>query len=162
MIGRTKVIMLPVDGSRDSARAASVAFELTEMTGARLIILHVINMGTVQQVARMSNADLEEVLERYRENGQKLLESYKAAAAEHGIDPELMLAEGLPSERIVKIADEEGVEVIVIGGHGATGERSSAVGSTTERVVRRAKCPVLVVKRVEPRKQKRRPTAKRS
>ncbi|MGQ4872077.1 MAG: universal stress protein, partial [Candidatus Thorarchaeota archaeon] len=61
LIRRTKVILLPVDGSKDSARAASVAFELAEITGARLIILHVINMGMVQHMARMSETDVDEV-----------------------------------------------------------------------------------------------------
>ncbi|MHA1654348.1 MAG: universal stress protein [Candidatus Thorarchaeota archaeon] len=158
LIRRTKVILLPVDGSKDSARAASVAFELAEITGARLIILHVINMGMVQHIARMSETDVDEVLQKYEENGNKLLQSYKAAAAEHKIDADLILTQGLPSERILQVADEQEAEVIVMGCRGATGTRSSAIGSTTERVVRRAKCPVLVVKRPETKKVRRRQT----
>ncbi len=160
LIRRTKVILLPVDGSKDSARAASVAFELTEIADAKLIILHVINTGMVQHIARMSDSDLDIVMERYRENGENLLKSYMAAAKEHGIEAKLILEEGLPSEKILSVAEAEEVEVIVMGSRGATGQRSSAIGSTTERVVRRANCPVLVVKRPEKRRPKQPRTSK--
>ncbi|MHA1772355.1 MAG: universal stress protein [Candidatus Thorarchaeota archaeon] len=160
LIRRTRVILLPVDGSKDSARAASVAFELAEITKGKLIILHVINLGMVQQIARMSDTDVDTVLERYRENGEHLLDCYKASAAEHDVDAQLILEEGLPSKMILSVADKEEVEVIIMGSHGASGERSSTIGSTTERVVRGAKCTVIVIKRPPPRRTKRRPTAK--
>ncbi len=163
LIRRTRVILLPVDGSKDSARAASVAFELAEITKARLIILHVINLGMVQQIARMSDTDPETVLERYRENGEHLLNSYRAAAEEHEVEADLILEEGLPSKMILSIADREEVEVIIMGSHGASGERAATIGSTTERVVRGAKCTVIVVKRPEKRRPpKRRPSAKQA
>ncbi len=80
LISSTKLILLPVDGSRDSSRAASVAFELSYMTGAKLLIIHVINVGAVQQVAKMSGTDPAVVLNRYMENGHNLLEQYRGAA----------------------------------------------------------------------------------
>jgi nucleotide-binding universal stress UspA family protein len=57
------------------------------------------------------------------------------------------LEQGLPSDRIVKIARDKRVDVIVMGFHGAQAEKSrSGLGSATERVVRKAPCAVLVIK----------------
>lgn len=145
LIARTKVIMLPVDGSKDSGRAASVAFELTEMTKAKLLIVHVINLGVVQQMAKMSDTDPIAVMRRYMENGRALLEKYRSAASELGLNTELIIEQGLPSDKIIQLAKDRHVDVIVIGSRGATGQ-GHIVGSTTERVVRSADCAVLVIK----------------
>ncbi len=146
LISRTKMILLPVDGSRDSGRAASVAFELSHMTGAKLLIIHVINAGAVQQVAKMSGTDPIVVLNQYIENGRNLLERYRNAASEYGLDIELILEKGLPSDKIVQVAKQKRVDVIVIGSAGLANESRGAVGSTTERVVRNADCAILVIK----------------
>lgn len=144
---RTKKILLPVDGSEGTAGAATVAFELAEITEAKVFILHVINIGMVQQIATMSEADSLEVLTRYMRHGEKLLEGYKNAAAEFNLDIELILEQGLPSDRIVRIAREKRVDVIVMGFSGAQSTTSrGTLGSATERVVRKAPCAVLVIK----------------
>ncbi len=143
-----KTILLPVDGSAGAGRAAIVAYELAEMTKAKLLIVHVINEGTVNQVALMSDTEPELIMNRYKENGQKLLQSYADDASEYNLDIELILDVGLPSERIVTISKEREVDIIVMGSRGATGSaaRRLGMGSSTERVIRRARCAVLVIK----------------
>lgn len=138
--------MLPVDGSKGTARAADVAFELAEITRATLYIIHVINIGTVRQIARMSEANEIDMLHKYVSTGSHLLEGYKSAASEFGIKVELLLEQGLPSDRIVAKAKELKIDVIVMGGRGATSTKRRGVGSSTERVVENAHCPVLVIK----------------
>jgi nucleotide-binding universal stress UspA family protein len=145
LIARTRVIMLPVDGSKDAARAASVAFELAEMTKARLLIVHVINLGVVKQMAKMSDIDDLAMLRRYMEDGRALLENYKSAGSQFGLNMELIIEQGFPSDKIVQVAKERRVDVIERGSRGATGE-GRVIGSTTERVVRGADCAVLVIK----------------
>ena len=146
LFSRTEEILLPVDGSNAAARAATVAYELAEITKAKLFILHIINIGVVQQIATMSDSDSIEVLQRYMVNGRKLLDGYQKAAEAHGVITELILDKGLPSDKIIHIAREKEVDIIVMGSRGASGERRSGLGSSTERVVRRAKCAVLIVK----------------
>jgi len=143
---RTKRILLPVDGSEGTARAATVAYELAEITKGKIFILHVINLGMVQQIATMSDADSLEVLTRYMVNGEKLLEGYKKAASEFDLDIELILEQGLPSDKIIEIAKEKKVDVIVMGSSGATSTARGSLGSATERVVRKSPCAVLIVK----------------
>jgi nucleotide-binding universal stress UspA family protein len=143
---RTKRILLPVDGSEGTARAATVAYELAEITKGKIFIMHVINLGMVQQIATMSDADSLEVLTRYMATGERLLEGYKTAAAEFDLEVELVLEQGLPSNKIIEFARKERIDVIVMGSHGATSVRSPELGSATERVVRKAPCAVLIVK----------------
>ena len=143
---RTKRILLPVDGSEGTARAATVAYELAEITKGKIYILHVINLGMVQQIATMSDADSLEVLTRYMVNGERLLEGYRNAASEFNLEVELILEQGLPSDKIIDIAVKKKVDVIVMGSSGATATTRGSLGSATERVVRKSPCAILIVK----------------
>jgi nucleotide-binding universal stress UspA family protein len=143
---RTKKILLPVDGSKGTARAAAVAYELAEITEGKLFILHVINIGMVRQIATMSESDSLDVLTRYLSHGERLLEAYKNAASEYKLEIELLLEQGLPSDRIVHVAREKRIDVIVMGFTGAETQERGTLGSATERVVRKAPCAVLVIK----------------
>lgn len=143
---RTKRILLPVDGSEATARAATVAFELAEITKGKIFILHVINIGLVQQIATMSDTDSLEVLTRYMANGERLMEGYKNAASEFNLEVELILEQGLPSDKIIDIAFQKKIDVIVMASSGEMGAARGSLGSATERVVRKARCAVLVIK----------------
>jgi nucleotide-binding universal stress UspA family protein len=139
-------VMVAVDGSEGSSRAATAAFEVAEMTNSKLFIIHVIPTSVVQQFSLMSDANSDEVLHKYEEKGKKLLEGYKGVAAEYKLDVELILEKGSPSERIIIRAKELGIDLLVIGSVGASGELRSGVGSSAERVVLGCTSPVLVVK----------------
>jgi nucleotide-binding universal stress UspA family protein len=146
LFSRTTKVLLPVDGSKGTARAATVAYELAEITEAKLFILHVINIGMVQQIANMSENDSLDILTRYMTHGERLLEAYKNAATEYKLDIELVLEQGLPSDKIVSIVMEKSIDIVVMGFSGAEKNDRGTLGSATERVVRRAPCAVLVIK----------------
>ncbi|MHA2145021.1 MAG: universal stress protein [Candidatus Thorarchaeota archaeon] len=139
-------VMLAVDGSEGSARAATVAFEVAEMTKSKVFIIHVINDSVVKQFSLMSDADPEEVLVKYETAGEKLLNGYKGAAEDYKLEVELILEKGSPSDKIIVLAKELGVDLIVIGSEGMAGALRTGVGSSTERVVIGSEAPVLVVK----------------
>ena len=143
---RAKKVMLAVDGSEGASRAANVAFEIAEMTGSTVYIVHVIPMPTVVQFALMSGSDLEDVKRKYAENGNKLLEGYKLAAIDNGVEVEVLLEEGLPSERIVSQSTNLEVDIVVMGSKGATSGMKAGMGSTVERVIDGGSITVLVVK----------------
>ena len=71
------------------------------------------------------------------------LAQLRAAAAEKGVSARELVAQGKPSAEIVRVAREEVVDMIVLGTHGKGVLDKALFGSTTERVVRRAPCPVL-------------------
>ncbi|MHA2045819.1 MAG: universal stress protein [Candidatus Thorarchaeota archaeon] len=138
--------MLAVDGSEGSARAATVAFEVAEMTKSKVFIIHVIPTSVVKQFSLMSETDPEEVLVKYETAGNKLLEGYKGAAADYSLEVEMILEKGSPSDRIIHQAKDQEVDLIVIGSQGMTGSFRGGVGSSAERVVLGSEAPVLVVK----------------
>jgi len=144
---RAKKVMLTVDGSNASTRAATVAFEVCELTGSKLLIIHVVSTPSVDQVAIMSELSRDEVMLKHREYGMNLIEGYKEQAEEYDIEVEAILDEGLPSSRIVRQAKDRDVDLIVMSSLGRSGdEKKSRMGSATERVVDNSHCPVLVTK----------------
>lgn len=145
LFGATNIIMVAVDGSEGSNRAAQIAYELAEITKSKLLITHIINIGNIQQIATISNKDGQDILESFKESADKLLQQHKEDAAEYNIEVELILDKGLPSNMIVHLAKNNEADIIVMGYIGATGSKAG-LGSATERVVRNAHCPVLVVK----------------
>jgi nucleotide-binding universal stress UspA family protein len=139
-------VMLAVDGSEGSSRAATVAFEVAEMTKSKLFIIHVIPTSVVKQFSLMSDANPDEVLVKYEAKGKKLLDGYKGAAEDYKLEVELILEKGSPSERIIFQAKELEVDLVVIGSEGADSQLRSGVGSSAERVILGSSSPVLVVK----------------
>ena len=142
---RSKKILLAVDGSERSARAATVAFEIAEMTESELHIIHVIPIPSVQQLAVMTGSDAQEIKVKYAGNGKVLLDGYKEAAEKYGIKVELILEEGLPSERIVSYSNVSEMDLVIIGARGASVEKRRTMGSATERVIEGTDSPVLAV-----------------
>ncbi len=142
---RSKRILLAVDGSERAARAASVAFEIAEMTGSTLFIIHVVPIPSVQQIALMTDGDSEEIKKKYAENGRRLLEGYKKAAEEYNLTVEILLEEGRPANRIIDHANNENMDLVVMGSRGPrTGIRLD-MGAVTESVVEHTECPVIIV-----------------
>ncbi len=139
-------VMLAVDGSEGSARAATVALEVAEMTKSKLFIVHVIPTSVVKQFSLMSDANPDEILHKYETKGKKLLDGYKGAAEDYKVEVELILEKGSPSERIILQAKELEVDLVVIGSEGAEGALRSGVGSAAERVMLGSPSPVLVVR----------------
>ena len=79
-------------------------------------------------------------------NLRSLIASVRHAAIER---PRWKVRGGLPSHEIVEAAKEMDVDLIVLATHGYTGWKHFCIGSTAERVVRAAPCPVLVVREKE-------------
>jgi len=67
-------------------------------------------------------------------------------ASERGMDVELEVLEGSPEKQIVDFADEWGADLVVMGKHGKHGVGRIMMGSTVSRVLRKAPCPVMVVR----------------
>jgi nucleotide-binding universal stress UspA family protein len=143
---RTKKILLAVDGSEESARAATAAFEIAEMTKSKLFIVHIVPTPIVKQIALMTDGNMEEILVKYATKGERLLEGVKAAAAEYSLDIELVLDRGSPSERILALTKEHGADLIIMGSRGVTSSSRAGIGSSSERVLLDSEVPILIVK----------------
>jgi len=145
---RLQKILLPTDFSGCADFALPYAAAIARATKATIICVHVVEpvvpaVGYTGLAEPMPIADISEQLEDSAERQlPKLAECEECA----GLDLEEIIVHGDPAAEIVRVAQEQGVNLIVISSHGRTGLGRMIFGSTAEAVVRHASCPVLVVK----------------
>ena len=81
------------------------------------------------------------------EEAKSKMESIKKELEDIGYKVKEVIVVGIPHEEIVKIAEDEGADIIIMGSHGKTNLRDILLGSVTENVIKKSNKPVLVVKR---------------
>lgn len=138
-------ILAPTDFSEPSEAALVHAVSLAQAFDAQLTILHVIEPGfETGALSYGIQPDLAQYVEKAQDAASKQLDEWARKVSE--CDVEILLKRGTASVEIVRTAIEDACDVIVIGTHGRTGFRDLIFGSTAERVVRKAHCPVLTVR----------------
>ncbi len=142
---RFKNVIFPTDFSDCSLHALRIADEISEKFGSQLHIVHIIyDMVAYADAAAVMNwypamyVDLEKAA---REELEKVAKQVKFAR-----DPELVVRRGVEEGEIIKYAEEQKADLIVMGTHGRKGVGRLLLGSTAEQVLRRAHCPVLTVR----------------
>jgi nucleotide-binding universal stress UspA family protein len=138
-----KKILVAVDGSSDSDRAAAAAADIAKAHGSELHVCHVFH------IPEHYTPDLAEPLRAaIRKDGEDILAHATRVAEKQGLkaSPHLV-KEGHPAEAIVKLADKLDVGLLVVGVRGRTADQMRTMGSVSEAVARSAKCSVLVVRR---------------
>jgi nucleotide-binding universal stress UspA family protein len=141
---KLKVIVVPVDFSAESKKALSYASKLAAGFGAVLRVIHVVE--TAPFLNDLPNAML---TRSENEIAREALVKLQALAQDEineliPVQPEVRI--GKPFREIVGAAKVLGADLIVIATHGYTGLKHALLGSTAERVVQHAPCPVLVVR----------------
>ena len=145
---RFKKILAPIDFSPASKNAIKYALRFAEEFGAELTLLHVLEPAPSTSFIAIPGAT------PFREmdfsTAEKDLKSAVASARNGKSErPRWKIRVGVPSHEIVEAAREADADLIVIATHGYTGWKHFCIGSTAERVVRAAPCPVLVVREKE-------------
>jgi len=141
-----KRILVPVDGSPTSNQGLDEAVKLAKLTGASLLLIHVVNELTFATGFEIYTADIIGML---KEAGEQILAAAKARAKASGIEAETFLCENFGSRVCDVVADEAkrcNAELIVIGSHGRRGIGRLVIGSDAEQIVRLAPVPVLLVR----------------
>ena len=135
---------MPIDFSDCSKRALRYAVPLAQQFGATLTLVYVIDFYLSREVeGRMDYAALARDL---RIHGSKQLVRLIGQDVGRKVMADTLILEGRPWKEITDAALKRKVDLIIIGTHGRTGLAKTILGSTTERVVRHAPCPVLVVR----------------
>ena len=144
-------ILLATDGSEEAELAATTAADLAERTNSEL---HVVTVGHMPPVfyespgawaldpdlrGRMGGRAEEEARTKLDEQVQRVREAGGEVAGAHA-------RLGRPDAEIVRLAEELGAGLIVLGSRGLGPLRSALMGSVSHSVVRHARCPVLVVR----------------
>jgi len=142
---RVKSILVPHDFSSPSKRALNYAVSVAQQFKAKLTLLNVVEpMGTPDFAASFPLA-MED--DRVMAAAKKELErAAKEARVPRGILEKVLVRFGRSFHEITEAARTRKVDLIILSTHGYTGLKHALLGSTTERVVRHAPCPVLVVR----------------
>jgi len=139
-------ILFPTDFSEGSIHALHYAVDLKKHYNATLYILHVVFDITKAAGVHVPHVSYGEI---YKEMNQWATAEMEKCCIEEtrGLENiEKRVVQGIPWEEIVRFADDEKMDMIVMGTYGRSGIERLIFGNTAERVVRRAPCPVLTVK----------------
>jgi nucleotide-binding universal stress UspA family protein len=136
-------LLLATDVSRWARGAEHYACDLASSWGATLTVMTVLEfppgMNPDYPVNRLYLGELMKA-------ATKQLIELKARAATRGLTLETRISHGIPSEEVVAAAQADGAELIIVGTRGKTGLEHVVLGSTAERIIRTASCPVLAVR----------------
>jgi nucleotide-binding universal stress UspA family protein len=135
-------VLLPFDGSEFSKKALKRACQLSESDGCLLTVLYVIP----RYEEMIGFFRTESIKKSLMEEANKILDTAREIASAEGVVINMEIREGAPGEEIVKTADKLENDLIVMGTYGWQGVNKAIMGSTTERVIMHASCPVLAVK----------------
>jgi len=147
-----KKILVPIDGSKASQKAAEKAISLAKESGFEVKFITVVNLpsedkyaffGVNVQTAFNSNrkAMLKELIDQEVRMLTKIIGHLECS----DIKVEKVVVVGVPYEEIIKVAKEENFDLIVMGRRGFSNIERFFIGSVTQRVIAGSSCPVLVV-----------------
>jgi nucleotide-binding universal stress UspA family protein len=138
-------VLIPTDGSDAVDPGIERAIDLAETYGAELHALNVVNVASLSVEVHTPA-----VIESFEEQGEAAVEAVAERAADAGIgDVRTEVVHGTPHRSILEYADENDIDLIVMGTHGRSGLDRYLLGSVTEKVVRTAGVPVLTVRAAE-------------
>jgi nucleotide-binding universal stress UspA family protein len=112
-----------------------------------VVVLHVIDIRHLHIPVIYAIKELSAFEERYTRQAEEDANAIAETLQDLGITSRVRIEKGIPFKEILRVEDEEDVSLIVIGSHGKSNVAEMLLGSVSEQVIRKAKKPVLVVKR---------------
>jgi nucleotide-binding universal stress UspA family protein len=143
---QVKSILCPIDFSEFSIRAYHYAVSLAEHYEAKLVALHIVELWKYPFADFAAyETDFAKVSAALDEGGEARLQEFVGNHSPEEFHPLVAVNQGNASDLILSFAQEQNIELIVMGTHGRRGFDRLVLGSTTDRVMRRAPCPVLAI-----------------
>jgi universal stress protein A len=146
---KPKKILVPTDFSEYSSKALQKALDIAKEEGSEILLFHVIHSDFQTCVVDycFTVDEIESIKSRMfaasKENMQKELDKFPFSKE---VKVSTEVRNGVPYEEILKFQEEKGADLIVISSHGRTALKTYFMGSVASRVLKRAKCEVLLVK----------------
>ncbi len=143
-----KSILVPTDFSEFSEKAFKQAVEIALMFNSTITLLHVEAPDLERMTALyIAEEKLKEIRENLKKETEENLQKFiKLSDKSDKVEIKTRIAVGVAYDEIVKLTKNEDYDLIVISSHGKNALEAFFYGSTTEKVVRNAKCSVLVVR----------------
>jgi nucleotide-binding universal stress UspA family protein len=133
-------MLVGYDRSPQSEKAVEVAFSLADCIDSTVLVFAVARPPEPATSVELE-AVLDDAREHYQEGFKKILEKARA----HDLDVKTDMAVGHPGEQIIHRAEADGIDLIIVGRRGRSMLSRMMLGSVSERVLRYAHCPVMVV-----------------
>jgi len=139
-------ILHPTDFSECATQAQAAAVDLAGKLGGEIVLLQVLVETPLYGESILNMSTVQSVYDAQRKWAEEALEGRADDLRRRGVKTSWRVQVGVPFEEIVKAAQEERAEMIVIGTHGRSGLNRALLGSVAERVIRLAPCPVLTIR----------------
>ncbi len=136
-------ILLAVDGSDHSMRAAQYAGELARALNSRMVRV-VVAFETIPEY--LGEPNRQQAIDARLDKANAILQKAQSAVGQIPGEIHTELIEGAPAEAIIDVAKTRSSSIIVMGSRGLSGIQEMVLGSTSHKVVSHAPCPVLIVR----------------
>jgi len=147
-------VLYPTDFSEVSKKALGYLRGLKNAGTEKVIVLRVINdkrAKTIYQGIALAGKEtaffLKDIYEKLLEEASREVNPIESELTQAGLTVKVRIEQGVPQSKILEVAEEEGVSLIVLGSHGRSNLSGMLLGSVSDYVIRHAKKPVLVIKR---------------
>jgi nucleotide-binding universal stress UspA family protein len=153
MVPQIKKILFATDLSKNSAYAFYYAVHMAKRDEAKIVIMHAVEPVAPMLVNfedfkyQVAKSRWEETVKKFKERIQDISMKADARTGVSSVDfvSNILIRQGNPVEEILKVADEEGCDVIVLGTHGKGFLKQTLLGSVSSSVLLRTRKPVMVV-----------------
>jgi nucleotide-binding universal stress UspA family protein len=140
-------VLYPTDFSDVAGKAVRYLKQLKDAGLEEVVVLHVIDIRHLHIPVIYAIKELSAFEERYTRQAKEGADAVAQTLQEVGIKARVRIEKGIPFTEILRVEDEEDISLIIIGSHGKSNVAEMLLGSVSEKVIRKAKRPVLVVKR---------------
>ncbi len=141
-----KRILCPTDFSEPACSAIKAAGEMAETFSAELILLHVVGaIPALDTPTGMVGFDVAAYQKELTDSAERSLQERLEEHVPEGVNARALVVHGEAAHEIIRVANEENADLIVLSTHGESGWRRRIFGSVTEKVIRHAECPVLTI-----------------
>jgi nucleotide-binding universal stress UspA family protein len=143
---RPRCILVPIDFSDHSKYALNYAISVATTFGSDLILVYIVEPAVYPADLGFGQVTLPNIEQELAERGKSELQELVKVRVGSRLKCKTIVRIGRPFQEIIHTSREEKVDLIVIATHGHTGVEHLFFGSTTEKVVKKAPCPVLIVR----------------
>jgi nucleotide-binding universal stress UspA family protein len=138
-------ILIATDGSETANEAAAFGMEMVGCSGAKIYAIYVIDTTPYRSVS-LDKIWSKEILDEFERVGHEATSYVERIGKSVGVEVESRVLRGHPAEKIINFAEDNNIDMIIIGSLGKGGYERFVLGSVSEKVVNHAKVPVLVVR----------------
>ena len=139
----TPRILIPVDESATAQLTIRAVIDNKDLLPREILLLHVVDVHLVQRLVPDIQKSM--IYDAAVKSGNRILAKLAEPFQAAGFEPKLLLELGTPDAAILKVVEEQDIQLVIIGRHpGGGGFRDIMFGSVANHIIRTVKCPVLL------------------